>query len=265
MENQANIVVVIVIGSLIMFLLALLIIVFAVTYSKRMKEKETLFQLSIKNNELELLRGVIDAQDAEREKIAASLHDEIGPLLTVLKLNITKHSRALDKQALRVEDLQEERAFIDSIITNVRNISHDLTPHFVKNNGLSYSLTNFSAAISEPSIQIFSEIDDRSVLNKTLTINSYRIVLELLNNIMKHDKPSEIIVSLSLEYDVFNINVKHDGQGISQQEYLSFLNEHTSSGLGLNSINSRLLIHNGTILYSQEQNHSQINLQFPLK
>lgn len=265
MENETNIVVVIVIGSLIMFLLALLIIVFVVTYSKRLKEKETMFQLSIKNNELELLRGVIDAQDAEREKIAASLHDEIGPLLTVLKLNITKHSRALDKQTLHTEDLQEERIFIDSIITNVRNISHDLTPHFVKNNGLSYGLTNFSAAISEPSIQILSEIDDKALLNKALTINSYRIVLELLNNIMKHDKPSEIIITLSQEEEFFCLTIKHDGKGISHQEYLSFLHENSTSGLGLNSINSRLLIHNGTILYSQEQNHSQITLHFPLK
>ena len=66
-HQQANIVVVIVIGSLIMFLLTLVIVVFVVTYSKRMRDKESRYQLSIKNKEVESLRGVIDALYAERE------------------------------------------------------------------------------------------------------------------------------------------------------------------------------------------------------
>lgn len=263
-HQQANIIVVIVIGSLIMFLLTLVIVVFVVTYSKRLREKENRYQLSIKNKELELLRGVIDAQDAEREKIAASLHDEVGPLLTVLKLNITKHTRALDKQALSVDDLLEERKFIDSIIENIRNVSHELTPHFIKNNGLTYGLRNLVSSISKPEIQIHSEIDDKTLLNTNLTINCYRIILELLNNIMKHDQSEEIHVYLSHDAQHFRILITHNGNGLDQEEYLQILNKGKQSGLGLSSIHSRLLVHNAIICYSKVPTPI-IELLFPLK
>ena len=263
-HQQANIVVVIVIGSLIMFLLTLVIVVFVVTYSKRMRDKESRYQLSIKNKELESLRGVIDAQDAEREKIAASLHDEIGPLLTVLKLNITKHTRSLDKHTLTVEELLEERKFIDSIIENIRNVSHELTPHFIKNNGLTYGLQNLVSSISRPVIHINSEIDDKTILNTNLTINCYRIILELLNNIMKHDQAEEINVFLTHDNVHFRIEITHDGTGLDQEEYLQLLNNGKRSGLGLSSVHSRLLVHNAIICYSKVPT-PKIELLFPLR
>ena len=262
-HNQTNIVIVIVIGSLIMFLLILVIAVFVVVYSKRMKDKESKYQLSIKNKELELLRGIIDAQDTEREKIASSLHDEIGPLLTVLKLNITKHTRSLDKQTLVVNDLLQERKFIDEIIDNIRNVSHELTPHFIKNNGLVYGINHLVSSISNPHITIYPEIDDKTLLNNNLTVNCYRIILELLNNIIKHDTAKQVEIMLKHLENQLEITINHDGCGLDHSEYTHLLSNN-KKGMGLNSIHSRLLILNGKIMYSKTPKPS-IQLLFPLK
>jgi len=96
MVNETNIILVVLAGSLFMFLLVLVVVIFVVTYIKRARLKESEFQLELKNKDLESLRAVIKAQDAERGRFAVSLHDEIGPLLTVLKMNITKRMRALE-------------------------------------------------------------------------------------------------------------------------------------------------------------------------
>ena len=89
MDTEEGLVITIILGSLMMFVLVLTIITFVVMYSKKMAAKNNTIRLVEKNKELTLLRTEIESQESEREKIAANLHDEIGPLLATLRLNLS--------------------------------------------------------------------------------------------------------------------------------------------------------------------------------
>jgi signal transduction histidine kinase len=262
MVNETNIILVVLAGSLFMFLLVLVVVIFVVTYIKRARLKESKFQLELKNKDLEALRVVIKAQEAERERLAVSLHDEIGPLLTVLKLNVSKHMRALERGYLLKEDLDAEREFIDDIISNTRSISHQLKPHFIVNNGLTYGLKHFGESISSFYLSVNSTLENEELLDNQVVSNSYLILLEILNNLMKHDQPIKVDVHLGLLSNNLRILVKHDGIGMTTQEYLDKI--EAKKGLGLSSIQSRLLVLNGSILFTRDENRHITELLIPL-
>lgn len=262
MGNDKDVILTIIAGSAMIFLLILVIIIFVVHYSKKIVEKESAHQLSIKNKELELLRAVIETQESEREKIAANLHDEVGPLLSTLKLNISKHKRDLAKSNLTIEALDKEREFIDNIVDNIRTASHHLTPQFVLKYGLLKGLSNFVAPISTPVITIHSNLSSDVRLGKQITINMYRIALELINNALKHDKPDNMSIELMKEKRNLVFRLLHNSRGLTNEAYAEKL--ELASGLGLGSIQSRIIILNGKIDFQQTPNGSVTNLIIPL-
>lgn len=262
MDSKESVVLLVVAGSLMIFVLVMVIIMFVVQFSKKIQQRENEHLISIKNKELELLRSVIETQESEREIIAANLHDEVGPLLATLKLKISKHKRSLAKKILTVEDLDEEREFIDNIIDNIRTASHHLTPQFVVKYGLLAALKNFVAPITNPYIKIHSNIESEKHFNNQLIINMYRIILELINNALKHDAPTEMDIFLNESKNELELIIEHNGEGLSESKYLSDTNE--KNGLGLSSIKSRVLVLNGRINFIQTDTKSHTKLTIPI-
>lgn len=260
MENQTELVYIILLGCLIMFLLVMVVIVFMVTYGKRLREKDAAYKLEIKNKELELLRQVIQAKEMERETLATGLHDEIGPLLSVLKLNMSKHMKSFEKETLQIHHFDEERQFIDEIITNVRRLSHELTPHFVTKKGLVFGLRNLAKATNDFSIIIDNQSVCVDALKSQTALNAYRIILELINNLIKHEKISELKIVVKDSDGYVEAHLIHKGKGISNDEIQQKMNE--SKGLGLSSIQLRLLVLNAELLYF-EKAVSKIILKIP--
>lgn len=262
MGSKESIVLFVIAGSLMIFVLVMVIILFVIQFSKKIQQKENEHLMTLKNKELELLRSVIETQESEREIIAANLHDEVGPLLSTLKLKISKHKRSLSKKILTEEDLDEERDFIDNIIDNIRTASHQLTPQFVVKYGLLKALENFVAPISSPKIKIESNIENEEKFNIQLVINMYRITLELINNVLKHDAPTEMNVYLNVSNSELELIIEHNGEGLTEEKYQDVSNEN--NGLGLSSIKSRVLVLNGRINFTQTDTKSHTKLTIPI-
>lgn len=227
-----------------------------------MQKRISEHSIQLKNKELELLKKVIETQESEREKIASNLHDEVGPLLSTLKLNVTRFKRALIKNELSVEQLDREKEFIDGIIDNVRTVSHDLTPHFLLKFGMSTAISNFFSKIEEPKITINSNLDKEQEFNRTITLNTYRIILEIINNTIKHDDSKHLKINLLKNSGAFIVEIKHDGKGISNDQFDQFAKE--STGLGLNSIQSRVVILNAILDFENTSTPAKITLTIPL-
>lgn len=260
MVDEKSIVFVVIAGTMVMFVLMLAIIMFVILYNRKLVAKENEHNLAIKDKELEMLRSVIEAEENEREKIARNLHDEVGPLLSTLKLNISRFKRLLQKEKLTEETLDKERTFIDNIIDNVRTVSHDLSPQFLLKFGLIKALQNYLQHVKEIEVEFDAPIDDAS-LSKQMAINLYRISLELLNNLIKHDKPTTLKISLFKQNDHLLLTLLHNGTGITNEEFTKFTKN--ASGLGLNSIQSRVLIINGNLNFTTDSQPT-ITLSAPL-
>lgn len=200
--------------------------------------------MTIKNHELDILKKVIETQESEREKIAKDIHDDIGPQLTVMKLRLT----SLLKTKLHEEKITLIINEIDNVISGVRSISNELSPSHLINYGLTKAIVYFINQISDSSdikcIINYDDIDD-SKIEKQRAINIFRLFNELVNNLIKHARPSNIEIKLKLQNQKFELIIIHDGYGLSNEDFIKL--SYNPTGIGINSIKSRVLLINGDI------------------
>lgn len=261
MGEDAKIIVFVVMGSLSTIIMVLVVITLAVLYNRKIIEKDNSLRMTIKNQELELLRNSITIQEDERETIARNLHDEIGPLLTTHKLNINSIIFDLEDGKLTVDQLKTEQKFVDRIIENIRTASYDLTPHFLLKFGLEKTLRNFFNKISGVDIRFSPDFVSED-LSKQIAINMYRLTLELINNIVKHEKVNTINVNLYEDNNCLNLKIAHHGKGLAQEEFEELAIQ--SKGLGLNSVQARVVVLDGQLTFSKGTTESTITLTVPL-
>jgi len=263
MENEKNIILIVISGTLILVMLIMAIIVFVVTYNKKLQERINLHTLEIKNKELELLKSVIETQEAEREKITSNLHDEVGPLISRLKLDLSGMKRAFQKKKLTIEKFEQKSEFIDSIIDNIRSVSHDLSPSFLIKFGLSKAINNYATEFSDIKTTISNSPEEEVIYARLITTNVYRTLLELINNVVKHDKCSELEIQFLHSTKNLQVLVNHNGKGITNEEFNSFAS--SSKGLGLTSIQSRILILNANLEFETKLGEPKISLPIPVE
>jgi len=152
------------------------------------------------------------------------------------------------------EDFIEEFELIDDIISNTRSISKRLKPPFVLKEGLAIGLKRFGKSISSFYLTVHSTIDDEHKIDNQAISNSYLILLEIMNNLMKHDQAIKVDLYLDLSEKGLEIVLNHDGIGMTMKEFIE--KKEAEKGLGLSSIQSRLLVLNGTInMYHEKKKH----------
>lgn len=226
-----------------------------------MVERENLYQLSIKNKEVELLQSVIQTQESERQKIAMNLHDQINPHLSALKFAITKKERDLQKLGYQTKGMDLESNLIDDIVQNINTITRDLSPQILYKYGLEEAFSSFINNLTEVFVSFTTTNNDNIILTDKIALNVYRIGLELIQNILKHEKSTKIDVSLQIQKENLILTISHDGRGISNKTFVIL--SDTAIGIGLNSLKTRTVLLNGILDYQNEP-ESKITLTIPL-
>jgi len=241
-------------GTLGMLILTIGLITFIIFHQRRVIR----FQLKLQQMEEEqqkiLLNASIRLQEDERSRIAADLHDDAGPLLATARLYLNENLVNMDKTS-QLQSIYNAKQIIDDTIQLIRNISHSLMPPTLKNFGMESAVNDLFQKISgSGSLNASSRFHDyRERLEAEKELNIFRIVQELVNNILKHSKASFIHLTQNLNDDKFYIRIHHDGKGLTQADYEKF--NMSKTGLGLKNIQSRLRVVQGKILF--EKDHSQ--------
>jgi two-component system, NarL family, sensor kinase len=240
-------------------------IVFFVIFHQR---KVTRFNMDLKKMEEEkqqaLLNASIKFQEEERNRIAADLHDDVGPLLATARLYLNENI-INQEPAAQLQSIFSAKQIIDDAIQLIRNISHSMMPPTLKNFGLESALSD-----------LFQKINGSGTLNASVRFHDYRtrikleqelhifrVVQELVNNIMKHSNAGFIHLTQNANATHSYFRLHHDGQGIIQTEF-DRLN-HTSGGLGLKNIASRVKVLNGRILFEIDPSHTyyKVTIEVP--
>jgi len=176
-----------------------------------------------------LSHRLVEIQEDERRSIALELHDEIGQLLTGLKLQLG--STAVDGSAASQDSLVKARELADELIVKVRNLSLDLRPTMLDDLGLLPALLwHFDRYTSLTGIKVdFSQngVNDRRFIPE-LESTAYRIIQEALTNVARHT--SEKVVSVRVTYldKLLTLQVEDRGSGFVVDEMLE---ERRSRGL----------------------------------
>jgi signal transduction histidine kinase len=264
LQSSAGLSIVLLLGTLGMMLLTVGLIVFIVLHQRRVKIFNERIQAMEQEQQRLLLNASIKLQEEERQRLAADLHDDAGPLLATARLYLNENLVNQDK-ASQLQSIFQARQIIDDTIQLVRNISHSLMPPTLKNFGLESAINdlfqkiNGSGAINASSR--FHDYDHRMKVEKELIV--FRVVQELVNNILKHSNSGFIHLTQNTHEGKFFLRIHHDGRGLEQADFEA-LNKHPE-GLGLKNISSRLRVVDGQILFERDASmtYYKVTIQLP--
>lgn len=251
-------------GTLGMLVLTISLIMFIIFHQRKViRYQQRLQQMEYEQQKI-LLNASIRLQEEERQRLAADLHDDAGPLLATARLYLNENLVNQDK-ATQLQSIFQARQILDDTIQLVRNISHSLMPPTLKNFGLESAVNDLFQKISG-SGQInassrFHEYKDRLKPEKELIV--FRVIQELVNNILKHSSSSFIHLTQNTQNGSCLLRVHHDGRGIVQADFEK-LNK-SNIGLGLKNISSRLKVAQGNILFEKDasQTYYKITIEIP--
>ncbi len=264
--NPNNVTYVVYFGTFGMLLLAVGLIIFIIFHQR----KVIYFQLRMKKMEEELqqlmLHASISSQEEERQRIAADLHDDVGPLLATVRLYLNENLVHQDENT-QLQSIRNAKQIIDDTIQLIRNISHSLIPPTLKNFGLESACTDLFQKISgSGAINAncrFHNYKRRLKLEYELSV--YRIIQELINNTLKHSNASFIHLTQNRNEHFFYLRIHHDGEGLTQTVYQKL--RDTPQGMGLKNIFSRIKIMNSKILFEKDASNTyyKITIEIPVE
>ena len=188
---------------------------------------------------------LLQAQEDERKRIAAELHDQTGQDLNYLKLTLWNLVERLppDQEELKA-DFGKALEFTDRIIGNVRNLLHGLTPSTLKDLGIVPALEGLIDDFSEVTgIKVACDVSALAApkFSFDAQISIYRIIQELLTNISKHVKASAVKISTRRGKNHVEIRIEDDGKGFSGLKKKLALNRRKRMGLSSMALRCRLI------------------------
>jgi two-component system, NarL family, sensor kinase len=262
--SPASISTVLFFGTVGMLALTIGLIVFIIFHQRKVIRYQGKLQLMEQEQQKMLLNASIRLQEEERQRIAADLHDDAGPLLATARLYLNENLVNLDKQS-QLQSIYNAKQIIDDTIQLIRNISHSLMPPTLKNFGLESAVNDLFQKISGSGSMNascrFHDYRDRLQADKELII--FRVIQELINNILKHSNASFIHLTQNLNGPNLYIRMHHDGRGITQADFEK-LNK-SNVGLGLKNIQSRLKLVHGQIFFEKDmsQTYYKVTIEIP--
>ncbi len=242
--------------SLMATLLAALVLSYLFYNRFRLRKKAELDTAIIHEQKLGL-SAVIEAQEAERKRIARDLHDGIAQELVALKLGFDALSRRVGKiapeETPRFAELGEQ---LNSSRTEVRSIAHVMSPPVLEKQGLAPSLELLLRhTLAHAGLEAkFNTHDLPLQLDEKTEIGLYRITQELLNNIVKHARAAKVMIELYSVGPDLVLRVEDDGVGYNYEE------ARAKGSMGLLNILSRATALGGAFLTESKQPHGTVAL-----
>jgi signal transduction histidine kinase len=199
----------------------------------------------------------INTLEAERKRIAGDLHDELGPMLSAIKLQIN-HLEPEDEAENAV--LEKSSKQIDNIIQRFREISYDLLPNTLVRKGFIKATHEY---ISKLKILHPLEIDFNTIdfsLSSEREVNLYRVIQEIMQNTIKHARATMLHINIIKKNKSIFLQTKDDGIGFNYSE-----KSLEAKGVGLLSLQSRAQLLGGQlVVHTQPGSGTSFEIEIPL-
>lgn len=218
-------------------IIAAILIYFTVSIIWQQKKFKTLAKAKI-NAEITTLEN-------ERKRIASDLHDDVGPLLSAVKIQIN-HLEGQDEEEHNL--IEKSSKYIDDIIRRMREISNDLLPNVLIRKGLTAAIEDFLSKMPQNNMAIeFTCTSDHRV-SSHIEVNVYRIVQEIVHNTVKHAGATKLKLELSINETQLSLASADNGKGFDYQEMI-----RKNGGLGLLNLQSRADVMGGDFDFKSEK------------
>lgn len=193
-------------------------------------EKQNVVNL-LKEQELLSIDAMIAGQEKERQHVANELHDDLGSLMATVKLHF--NNVVTDKKD---GSLKKAKELLEEAYQKIRGIAHSKNSGVLAKRGLLPSIQNLANTMSAANT-IAIEVSDFGLENRlqnSLELTIFRIIQELLTNIIKHAEATKTSIQLTQHKKSLNILIEDNGKGFTYSP-----SSH-KNGMGLQNIEKRV-------------------------
>ncbi|RZL43100.1 MAG: hypothetical protein EOP00_22840, partial [Pedobacter sp.] len=190
---------------------------------QRKKRNKLLYDANLNElksrHRLEIMDRLTEVQEQEKKRVAEQLHDEVGAMLSIAKLNINTLQENIFVVGSNAEEkLAVTKQIMGDISETVRNISHTLMPIALEKYGFKKAIIDLLTAIktaNQISVEYVIEgLDDAKLWPQNFTLSAYRVVQEIINNALKHAEATHLFVQLVELENSLTIYIEDNGKGI---------------------------------------------------
>ena len=184
-------------------------------------------------NTISILKGVMQGEENERSRIARELHDGIGGILSAAMMRFT--SAIQEHEAItQTPAFDDGLALLNEMGDEIRKTAHNLMPEVLLKQPLPDAIRTYCSVVQQSnSIQInFQTLGSFDGIAQSSKLNIYRIVQELLKNVIKHSQATSALVQLLMNEHLLTVTVEDNGIGFDTSEL--------KKGMGLHNIQARV-------------------------
>lgn len=181
-----------------------------------------------------LPRLILDAQEAERSRVARELHDSVNQILSSAKFRLESLAeRIAETESDTFREVLKTKEILAHAISEVRRISHNLRPSELDDLGLAAAIRTLAGEFSErTAIQLRLDLPDMGAeLPDEVELNIYRILQEALTNVERHAHAHHVDVALNLKCRRLRVTVRDDGTGFVPGRTSPASDGHSGVGL----------------------------------
>jgi signal transduction histidine kinase len=189
----------------------------------------------LKEQEITIINAMIDGQEKERKELAEALHDTVSSTLASANMQLTYFIKNQQKLKNSNDLLSKIASHITAAYEDVHNMAHLKNSGVMAQKGLLTAVKDLAKNVSITN-KIHIEVKGANLKNRiknALEISIFRIIQELVNNIIKHANADEASISINHYDAILGIIVEDNGQGFQ-------FNDAKNNGMGLSSIERRI-------------------------
>lgn len=243
-------------------LMLLLILLYRNYRQKQHLQQQRILELETRER-LAATEAVLKGEEQERTRLAKDLHDGLGGMLSGIKYSFQTMKGNLIMTPDNQQAFERSMDMLDSSIREMRRVAHNLMPEVLVRYGLDTAIRDYTTELNKSGIVkvVYQSMGiENKELEQSMALGLYRIIQELLNNVMKHAEASDVLVQVFAEKEKLVVNVEDNGKGMDA----SLLEK--AGGMGWKNIRSRVDLLNGKIdIQSAQGKGTAVNLEFMLQ
>lgn len=224
-------------------ILALLVFSGFSLYRRRQVQESLRLQQAVLYERDTATKAVMAAEEDERKRIAADLHDGVGQMMSAAKMNLSVFENEIPfKDDQQKQSFEKVIGLIDESCKEIRSVSHQMMPNALLKRGLADAVKEFIDKIDQRIIKVSLHTEglNERIDNTTETV-LYRVIQECVNNVLKHSKATQLDICLIKDKDGIAATIEDNGMGFDSS------GRHSFEGIGLKNIISRVNYLKGSI------------------
>ncbi len=209
-------------GSIAFFcvVLSFALVSFIRSYRHKQKLQQGAMEQLRQMQQIDHLKAQVRGEEQERNRIATELHDSIASQIWAIKLNLDEVLKGTETHSEQKQSLQTIYGHLDEVAQEVRETAHNLMPALLLEEGLTKAMAALCERIEKStSLDVeFQEYGTIPALDIEIQLSIYRMIQELIQNVLKHAHATALLVQVSCVDTLLNVTIEDNGSGLATLE-----------------------------------------------